>query len=505
VKQTAKKIVKRWAPGLVPPVLAFRARLSRTNSLLAWPASAVRTRLARTRGLVAAQVARARPRLDVIKRKAEAAAGLAVTIGGTFRYWHALTAPRRAVAVSRQESARVVMLVVSDLRIDPRVLRSATALARAGYRVTVLCPDLSSPPLREQPLDWGPGIEIRPLPWQAASYIMHFPWLFGDLMHEAAVAEKPFAFHCHDLTTAVVGLSAARQTGARCICDFHEWYSENVSWNVAGQCWEPHPRLKRNAYRLAERLALERADVVITVCDSIANELSSELSRGHRKVEVIRNIPSLVRNEAAHYPPLREALGIGRDQFLLLWQGGTGPSRMIEPIIEALKYAPAVTLVIRGPSLDLFGAGYTTLAQQHGVESRLKLLPPVPSPDVVVAAESADAGVWTLPKLSKNFYYALPNKIFEYLASGLPILVANFPEAQRIVDRYEVGLSFDPYDPRSIAAQVNRLAGEPGLAARMRANIPRALLELDAHNEWNRLVAIYDRLSGRSAEALPPP
>ena len=392
------------------------------------------------------------------------------------------------------------MLVISDLRIDPRVLRSATALARAGYRITVLCPDLSSPPLREQPLDWGPGIEIRPLAWQAASFIMHFPWLLGDLMHEAAIAEKPFAVHCHDLTTAIIGLSAARHAGARCICDFHEWYSENVSWNVEGQCWEPHPPLKRRAYRLAERIALARADVVITVCNSIANELSSELARGRRKVEVIRNIPSLQRNEAAHYPPLRESLGIGGDQFVLLWQGGTGPSRMIEPIIEALKYAPRVTFVIRGPSLDMFGAGYTALAQQHGVESRLKLLPPVPSPDVVVAAESADAGVWTLPNLSKNFYYALPNKIFEYLASGLPILVANFPEARRIAETYEVGLTFDPYDPRSIAAQVNRLVEEPGLAARMRANIPRALLELDAHNEWNRLVAIYDRLSGRTAE-----
>lgn len=455
--------------------------------------------------MLAEPLARVRPRLDVLKRKADTAAGLAKTIGGTFRYWRAFTASRGVANEWAKGSPHVVMLVVSDLRIDPRVLRSARALAGAGYRVTVMCPDLSTPPLREQPLDWGPGIEIRPLPWQAASYIMHFPWLFGDLMHEAAVAEKPFAFHCHDLTTAVVGLSAARRVGALCICDFHEWYSENVSWNVAGQCWEPHPRLKRNAYRAAERLALQRADVVITVCDSIANELSSELSLTRRKVEVIRNIPSLKRNETAQYPPLRESLGIERDQFLLLWQGGTGPSRMIEPIIEALKYAPTVTFVIRGPSLDLFGAGYTALAQQHGVENRLKLLPPVPSPDVVVAAESADAGVWTLPNLSKNFYYALPNKIFEYLASGLPILVANFPEAQRIVDRYEVGLSFDPYDPRSIAAQLNRLACEPGLAARMRANIPAALIELDAHNEWNRLVAIYDRLSGRPEEASPPP
>ena len=262
MKRGAKNLVKRFAPGLVAPAVAVRARLA-TLARRAPSVVGVHARLARTRTLLARPLAHARPRLDVLKRKSAVAAGLAKTIGGTFRYWRAFTGSRGIANEWQKEAPHVVMLVVSDLRIDPRVLRSARALAGAGYRVTVMCPDLSTPPLREQPLDWGAGIEIRPLPWQAASYIMHFPWLFGDLMHEAAVAEQPFAFHCHDLTTAVVGLSAARRVGALCVCDFHEWYSENVSWNVEGQCWEPHPALKRNAYRLAERLALERADVVV--------------------------------------------------------------------------------------------------------------------------------------------------------------------------------------------------------------------------------------------------
>src|SRR6185369_7209682 len=225
----------------------------------------------------------------------------------------------------------------------------------------------------------------------------------------------------------------------------------------------------------AERLALRRADAVITVCDSIARELEAMAVPGTRRVNVIRNIPSLDRRAQFTYPPLRESLGLGADQFILLWQGGTGPSRMIEPIIEALAHAPSVAFVIRGPSLDLFGEGYRALARKCGVEDRLVLLPPVPSGDVVASAESADAGIWTLPNLSKNFYYALPNKIFEYLASGLPVLAANFPEARRMVEGYDVGLCFDPYDPRSIAAQLTRLATEPELHARLRANIPHAL------------------------------
>ena len=208
---------------------------------------------------------------------------------------------------------------------------------------------------------------------------------------------------------------------------------------------------------------------------------------------VLRNIPPLTKSGNA-YPPLRKVLNLKDGQFLLLWQGGTGPSRMIEPIIRALAWSPRTVFVIRGPSLDMFGEGYRAVARSAGAEDRLILLPPVPSADVVNAAIGADAGIWTLPNLSKNFYYALPNKIFEYLASGLPVLAANFPEARKMVEGNGVGLCFDPYDPRSIAAQINRMADDPALLRSYREAIGGVLERIDAGREWQKLVAVYESL-----------
>jgi len=405
-------------------------------------------------------------------------------------YWRAvLPAQAHAPTATRE----IVMLVVSNLRIDPRVERAARAAAAAGYQVKVICPDIADPRLADSPIDWGPNVSFRHLPFEASAFVMSCPWLLGDAMHRAACEERPFAFHCHDLTTALIGLSAAHKVGAYCVCDFHEWYSENVSWDTRSNQWVAHPALKRAWFRFAERIALARADQVITVCDSIAKELDRMGPRRRVPVDVIRNIPPLERSTAT-YPPLRESLGLSPEQFIVLWQGGTGPSRMIEPIIEALQHAPRAVLVIRGPSLDLFGEGYLALARRIGVESRLKLLPPVPSRDVVVAGESADAGIWTLPKLSKNFYYALPNKIFEYLASGLPVLAADYPEAHKMVAANGVGLCFDPYDPKSIAAQINRLIDDQALLASIRAAVPRVLASIGADSEWARLPKIYARL-----------
>ena len=401
----------------------------------------------------------------------------------------------------RCDLRHVVMLVVSDLRIDPRVHRSAHALASAGYRVTVICPDISSPSLREQPLIWDSGIEFNILDSQAATYIEEPPWLHGRLMYDAACRHHPLAFHCHDLTTAIMGLSAAAHVGSACVCDFHEWFSENVSWNRKTGNWTPHPRLRRQVYRWAESLVLAKADEVITVCDSIARELSQEYTGGARKPHVIRNIPPLNTGANAR-GSLRRALDVKPDQFLLLWSGGTGPTRLLEPVIESLAFVPHVVLAIRGPSLDMFGGGYRELARQVGAEERLHLLPPVASSEVVDAARGADAGVWTLPNLSKNFYYALPNKIFEYMAAGLPIAAAEFPEVKAIVERYGVGVTFDPYDPYAIAAALKQLS-DPCFQAQCRQNIPKALEALDADHEWLKLVRLYDHLGKELAQGKP--
>lgn len=409
-------------------------------------------------------------------------------------YWRVLLPARRDRAPVNAEE--IVMLVVSHLRVDPRVEREARALVKAGYRVVVIYPDAYEPFYHEQPIDWGPGIRFRPLTAGAGGFSLQFPWLLGSEMHEAACQEKPFAFHCHDLNTCLIGLSAARKSNSYCVCDFHEWYSENVSWDQAISGWGPHPRLKRILFKIAEFVVLRRADAVVTVCDSIADELSGWKTFGRRPVKVVRNIPTL-EFVGGNDSSLRQELGIAEKDFLLLWQGGIGPSRLIEPIIEALRFVPNVTLVIRGPAIEIFGAAYEELAERIGIKDRVVLLPPVPSAQVVQAARGVDAGIWSLPNLCKNFYYSLPNKIFEYLAADLPVLAARFPEAAKLVEGNEVGLCFDPYDPESIAKQIQKMASNREILGRFRANIPAALDRLDAGKEWNKLVAIYEELNGR--------
>ena len=413
---------------------------------------------------------------------------------------HAAAAGRgwRIKGIGAQAYGReVVMLVVSDLRVDPRVEREARALSAAGFAVTVICPEPSDGAGKSFNLDWGPGISIKYVHWTAATFMMEKPGYLADLLYLEAIRSKPFAFHAHDLTTAYAALAAAKFRGAHLIVDFHEWFSENVRWDYDASAWATFPDDWKRDLQSLERQLIAEASATITVCDSIADAMRDEL--GGKRPIVIRNIPNFGIAPSREYLPLKQELGLPESSFVLLYQGGTGSTRLIEPIIEALAYVPECTLVIRGPSLECVGPGYEALARSIGVASRLVLLPPVRSSDVVAAARGADAGIYTVAGLCRNFLLALPNKVFEYLAADLPVLVAHYPEAKRLVLENSVGLTFDPYDPASIAHAINRLMQDRKLRATFAANAKKALATLDANAEWQKLVSLYESLSQRNS------
>lgn len=385
----------------------------------------------------------------------------------------------------------VVMVAFADIRHDPRIEREARALAQAGFRLRIVFPKTSN--WDDGPVDWGSGVSFMPVVDRAGLFCTRWPGFIGDELFLALLQDRPFAIHAHDLNMAFIAFAAARRTGAKVVCDFHEWYSENVTYDAKIQRYSAHSSAWHRGYRWLERYCLAHADAVVTVCDSIADAMASELGEGRRPV-VVRNIPSLLTTPTRDYLPLKQELGLPESQFVLLYQGGLGPSRFIEPVIEALAHAPGCLLVIRGPQMDLWGSGYRQIAEKGGFSDRLLLRPALPSRDVVAAARGADAGVWTLPRLCRNFTYALPNKIFEYTASNLPLLVADYPEARRMVEAYQMGLTFDPYDPSSIAAAINRLVEDRALGRSMAVNTNAALEAMDAGREWQRMAEIYQRL-----------
>jgi glycosyltransferase involved in cell wall biosynthesis len=411
-------------------------------------------------------------------------------------YWfHQVGRKRLRVPAEVPGPRRIVMLVATNLAQDPRVRREAQALAQAGFPVTIICPAWTLDVAACAHLDWGANITFRILPMKAASFIRYYPHLYGRQMFQAALAEDAWAYHAHDLDMSFLALLAAARKEVACVCDFHEWYSENITLDPWTDRYHRHPFFKRRLYRAMERLAIHHATRIITVCQSIGT-LLEQTYQAPRPITIVRNIPDIHEEHPETCEDLRAKLGIAPEQKIVLYQGGMGPSRNLEPVIRAIAHAPRAVFVIRGPGHLAHAEKYYKLARSLGIEGRVFCLPPVPAARVVAEARAADAGLWTLlSNVGLNFKLALPNKVFEYLAAGIPLLVADLPEVRAIVDTYQVGLCFDPDDQMSIATCINRLFENAFLYTRYRDNIGTALNELRADQEWNKLVDVYRHLA----------
>jgi glycosyltransferase involved in cell wall biosynthesis len=118
----------------------------------------------------------------------------------------------------------------------------------------------------------------------------------------------------------------------------------------------------------------------------------------------------------------------------------------------------------------------------------------VPPEALLSHTAQADVGVSLLENSCENHRLALPNKLFEYVAAGLPIVVADLPEAGRLVRERGIGWSADPSDPESIAAALRTALSrrdDEELGKRLR----RAASELSWEHEKERLLSVYEELA----------
>jgi glycosyltransferase involved in cell wall biosynthesis len=373
------------------------------------------------------------------------------------------------------------MLLHKGVAHDTRVLREAGALAAAGHEVTVA--HLPQPGRAEQANGVPFGLAPATL-GRSRERLPHAARLGAEAARLArrAVASRPDAVHAHDAAMLLPGLAAARRRGAKLVYDSHE-LATGVPYRRGA--WPA-------VVATSERVGAPRADAVIAVSNGIAAKLG-ERYRLRRPPTVIRNLPDLPPPGAARAPALRRELGVA-DAPLVLHQGAVAAGRGCETLVRALPLVPDAHLLFLGAE-GPYAERLRAVAGECGVASRTHLRGPVPPEALLSHTAQADIGVSLLEDSCENHRLALPNKLFEYIAAGLPVVVADLPEAGRLVRRRGIGWCADPADPQSVAAELRRAFAhedDDGLRERLR----QAATELTWEREKGLLLALYDGLVG---------
>jgi glycosyltransferase involved in cell wall biosynthesis len=119
----------------------------------------------------------------------------------------------------------------------------------------------------------------------------------------------------------------------------------------------------------------------------------------------------------------------------------------------------------------------------------------VPTEDVVRWAAGADVGLALIQNVSLSYFLSLPNKLFEYVAAGLPVVASDFPELRGVVEGRARGAVCAPDDPDAIARAIAWTLDDPDRHERLRAAARIAAAELTWDTESRVLVELVDRLA----------
>jgi glycosyltransferase involved in cell wall biosynthesis len=369
------------------------------------------------------------------------------------------------------------MLLHKSVVHDSRVRREASALVEAGHEVTVVELDRSA----RGRLDGFTRVSAAPTPWVRGVLPFHaYRVVFLVAFVARTVQLRPQVIHAHDAAMLLPGLIGARLTGAKLVYDSHE-LATGVPYREGG--W---------AYFVSavERLAVPRAAAVITVSDGIAERLRQRYGLPRR--------PAVVRNVTALTPTtptgsLRRRLGIG-DAPLILHQGAPAPDRGCEVLVRAMPELAGAHLVFLGDEGEP-GYARTLLecAESAAVADRVHLEPGVPLERLLATTAEADVGVSLLQDTCENHRLALPNKVFEYIAAGVPVVASDLPELRSLIAEHGVGWTVRPDDPAAVAAALRTaLAARRDGALLERLGAAAGALGWDRERE--RLYRAYARL-----------
>ena len=310
-------------------------------------------------------------------------------------------------------------------------------------------------------------------------------WWIGAVREGRRLA--PDVVHANDANALVPALLICARTRARIVYDSHELWRRR---NIRTDRW-----LAPAVEAVIERLGIRRAGGVITVSPSIADWLQRTYRLPVRPT-LVRNIPTARTVPDPALGRLRELTGLGPADKIVSYTGGITTGRGLEETVDAVALLPAdVHLVLLGYGDATYTAGLLRRAREAGVAERVHLAGSVPSAQVPQTLADADAAVVYVRPICLSYRYSLPNKLFESIHAGLPIVAADLPDTAAIVRQYGVGEVFDAGTPQELAAAIEQVLTDP---SSYRAAARAAAAELTWEHEAEHLVGLYRRvLRGR--------
>ncbi len=399
------------------------------------------------------------------------------------------------------------MLTPDSYMIDRRIILEARSLVQAGHKVTLLAGFETS---KEEHFEQD-GIEIhrymydwdderlkkirKKLPnnekvqlfvnktymFLAKRFLEVSP--FEQFMISKALEFDADVYHVHDLPCLKAGYYASKMRNVPLIYDAHElYYAQDIL-----------PTRLQKLYFSLEKKYIRYPDVVITVNPFIARLMAERYEINEPQVILnCTEVPSNFNPQIAK-SKLKEKGKIPNDYKVVLYQGWISPERNLETLIKSVKYFPENTcLAIIG-----YGDYEVTLrqiAEQEGLAEKIFFLGKIPSEEILNYSAGADIGIIPYQPIDDNHLYCSPNKLFEYILAGVPIIANQLPFFDLINNQYGIIENADLSSPQALGKVVSQLISTPSKLENLRNLCYEAGKQLNWDKESEKLLTIYNKI-----------
>ncbi len=365
---------------------------------------------------------------------------------------------------------KVVMAVTNDIVTDNRVNRIAKTLIESGLVVTVCGRTFPSGKIKlSRPYKtrrFSLWFNKGPLFYANYNIRLFFYLLFSN--YDIIVS--------NDLDTLAACYLASKIKKSKLVYDSHEYYTEVpelVNRPTVKRIWES-----------IEKRILPDLKYCYTVSQSIAEAYKTKYGT---QFKVIRNLPdSNYKTDSSieNTPPFPT------NNPIVIYQGAVNLGRGIEEAILSMHLIKNINLVIIGIG-DLYEKCRRIVADEK-LEDRVFLTGRIEPSILRQFTKLATIGISVEKDMGLNYRFALPNKLFDYIMAGIPVLTSSLPEMKRVVSEYKVGISIEETTPKAIAEGIHKMLSSPDDYIIWKENCLNASQVLCWEKERNILINIFN-------------
>ena len=362
--------------------------------------------------------------------------------------------------------------VINDLVSDQRVQKTCGVLIESGYEVILIGRELPDSPKLPQ---WKFKTHRMKLIFKSGPAFYFF---FNLRLFFKLLFTKCHLLFSNDLDTLWPNYLISKFKKIPLVYDSHELFCE-----VPELLNSP---FKRKLWQRMERRIVPKLKNCITVNESIAKIFDEKYKV---KFTVIRNIPETI---PGLIPASRKELNMPEDKKIIILQGaGININRGAEEMIEAMHHINNAMLYIIGGG-DVWKMLESKLKEQK-LQEKVVLIKTIPKIKLMSYTRCADLGLSLDKNTNLNYFNSLPNKIFDYIHAGIPVLASPFPEIEKIITKYNIGTFINSHQPEHIAETINRLLASPDYQ-KYKENTLLAAKELNWENEKQKFLQIIKQI-----------